>query len=437
MTMDSEKGSYVLATFEGGGSVAPFITLARKLLAQGHDVRIVSDACNEAEARAVGAAFSPWKRAPSRTQRGRDHEPMRDWEAENDFAGICLLLDIQMAGRAEDFARDMIEILQEHPADLVIANDVILGAMMGCEALGVPFAVLGCHPFTYPVVEGMIPMGPALAPPVTAEDAAVIAQIRAAIMGTFDTRLPCYNQARANLGLSPLARLADQIFAARKVLMATSSAYDFAPEVLPDLFAYVGPQLDDNLWSRPWVSPFAADDPRPLVLVSFSTTFQDHAGQLQSVIDGLAALDVRAVVTLGGVIDGTEVRGADNVHVVESAPHGELLREASLVICHGGHGTVMKTACAGLPQIIIPHGRDQGDNAMRITHRGAGLMLPRGSDSAAIREAALRLLTEPAFTQNARALGERIRASYADDDILRAIEAITRPATRAKQPCMA
>lgn len=323
--MDTRKGSYVLATFEGGGSVAPFITLARKLMAEGHGVRIVSDACNRGEVEAAGAAFSPWTRAVSRAERGREHEPVRDWEMADGFAGICLLLDVQIVGRAEDYARDMIEVLREHPADLVIVNDLILGAMMGCEALAQPFAVLGCHPLTYPLVEGMVPLGPGLPPAATAEDKALHRDIAAGTMAAFDTRLPAYNAARANVGLLPLPHLAHQIYAARRFLMGTSPAYDFAPQELPDFFTYVGPQLDDNLWSQPWASPFLKDDPRPLALVSFSTTFQDQAGRLQQVIDGLASLDVRAVVTLGGCIRPDEVRAADNVHVVDSAPHAELL----------------------------------------------------------------------------------------------------------------
>jgi len=422
--METRKGSYVLVTFEGGGSVAPVITLARKLMWEGHAVRVVSDECNRGEALAAGAQFSPWSRAVNRAERGRDHEPVRDWEVADGFAGICLLLDVQIVGRAEDYARDMIEILREHPADLVLVNDLIPGAMMGCEALGQPFAILGCHPLTWPVVDGMLPLGPGLPPPQTPDDEAMIRDIRAGIMATFDERLPLYNSMRANLGLQPLAHLADQIFAARQFLMATSWAYDFAPAVLPDFFAYVGPQLDDNLWSQPWASPFAPDDTRPLALVSFSTTFQDQANMIQQVIDGLATLDLRAVVTLGGAIRPNEVRAARNVHVVESAPHNQLLKEASLVINHGGHGTVMKAAIAGLPQLIIPHGRDQHDNAMRIGHRGAGLTLERGADAAAIRAAALRLLTEADFAKNARALGERIRASYTEDDIVRAVEAL-------------
>lgn len=85
----------------------------------------------------------------------------------------------------------------------------------------------------------------------------------------------------------------------------------------------------------------------------------------------------------------------------------------------------MKAARAGLPQLVIPQGRDQNDNAMRIVHRGAGLMLPQETDSAAVRAAVLRLLTEHDFTRNARALGDRIRAGHDDGAIVRQVEALS------------
>jgi UDP:flavonoid glycosyltransferase YjiC (YdhE family) len=58
---------------------------------------------------------------------------------------------------------------------------------------------------------------------------------------------------------------------------------------------------------------------------------------------------------------------------------------------------------------------------MRIAHRGAGLILPMGSDSAAIRAAVTRLLDEPSFRANADALGQRIRAGHDDRAIVRVI----------------
>lgn len=67
--------SYLFATWEGGGSVAPALTVARKLAERGHHVRVMSDACNRAEAEAAGCEFIPWTRAPSRPDRPRPPIP--------------------------------------------------------------------------------------------------------------------------------------------------------------------------------------------------------------------------------------------------------------------------------------------------------------------------------------------------------------------------
>ncbi|MBU3919825.1 MAG: glycosyltransferase, partial [Alphaproteobacteria bacterium] len=218
----------------------------------------------------------------------------------------------------------------------------------------------------------------------------------------------------------------DQIYAGEKFLLATTRAFDFAPEEMTEFVQYVGPQLDDNLWSRPWVSPFAEADKRPLVLVGFSTTFQNHADCLQRAIDALAELPVRAVVTLGGAIRPDEVSAAANTAIVESAPHNVLMKDAALVVTHGGHGTLTKALVHGLPQLVIPHGRDQVDNAVRVTHRGAGLSLDPSASVGDIRAALVRLLNEPAFAAAAMAFGERIRSECATCDIVSTLEGLVR-----------
>ena len=268
---------------------------------------------------------------------------------------------------------------------------------------------MACNVMPYPIVPGIPPMGPGLAPAVTPEDHAQHAEIRAGVMAVFDSQLERYNAVRACFGLAPLEHLVDQVLAGEKFLLATTRAFDFAPDTVSEYIEYVGPQLDDNLWSRPWVSPFAADDARPLVLVGFSTTFQNHAGCLQRTINALSELPVRAVVTLGGAIHDGEVSAAANTAIVDSAPHTHLMKEAALVITHGGHGTLTKALVHGLPQLVIPHGRDQVDNAVRVTHRGAGLSLDPSADVDTLRAAIRRLLGEPDFAGAARAFGERIR----------------------------
>ncbi len=89
------------------------------------------------------------------------------------------------------------------------------------------------------------------------------------------------------------------------------------------------------------------------------------------------------------------------------------MKEAALVVTHGGHGTVAKALVHGLPQLVIPHGRDQVDNAIRVTHRGAGLSLESSASVEELRAALVRLLDDPAFAAAAAAFGERIRTEAA------------------------
>ncbi len=57
MNAPEKSMSFLFATWEGGGSVTPALTVARKLRARGHRVRVMSDRCNRPEAEAAGASF--------------------------------------------------------------------------------------------------------------------------------------------------------------------------------------------------------------------------------------------------------------------------------------------------------------------------------------------------------------------------------------------
>ena len=130
---------------------------------------------------------------------------------------------------------------------------------------------------------------------------------------------------------------------------------------------YVGPVLDDPAWTQPWSPPEGED---PLVLVAMSSTYMEQHVTLQTVVDALGTLPVRGLVTTGPALDRRAVSAPDNVTVVSSAPHNRVLEHASVAVTHGGHGTVMKCLAAGVPMVVMPHGRDQKDNGVRVVARG-------------------------------------------------------------------
>ena len=81
----------------------------------------------------------------------------------------------------------------------------------------------------------------------------------------------------------------------------------------------------------------------------------------------------KAVLVNGA--EGEPLSAKDRV-LLRSAPHDTVMQEVSLVISQGGHGTVNRALVNGVPLLILPMGRDQGDNAARVASKGAGLRLP-------------------------------------------------------------
>ena len=193
----------------------------------------------------------------------------------------------------------------------------------------------------------------------------------------FDGGLPTLNAARRATRPRTAASFYDQVLDTDAILVLSSPTFDFASPFVPTNVSYVGPILDDPSWAEPWQQPWPETNRDPLVLVGFSSTFQDQAPLLQRVVDALS-VDARAsrrhdradARPRRAAVDRQRRRGP-----LRTA-RGDPARTPRLTVTHCGHGTVMKSLAAGVPMVCIPMGRDQNDNAARIVHHGAGLRLP-------------------------------------------------------------
>src|SRR6185436_20816978 len=149
-------------------------------------------------------------------------------------------------------------------------------ALIAAEKAGLPTAAMVPTIWILPT-KGIPPMGgfmPARGPLGRLREAVT----RKMMTAVFNKAVPALNRARAELGLEPIDSTFAQMLRADAVMVLTSPAFDFTSPHLPETVRYVGPQLDDPSWSRPWTSPWPASDVRPLVLVGLSSTFQNQAG---------------------------------------------------------------------------------------------------------------------------------------------------------------
>ena len=129
-------------------------------------------------------------------------------------------------------------------------------------------------------------------------------------------------------------------------------------------------------------------------------------------------------MTTGPALDPATVAAPPNVSVVAAAPHSEILRHAAVVVTHGGHGTVVRSLAAGVPMLVMHHGRDQADNAVRLTTRGAAISVKRTASPAAIAKAVRRILDDPGYRQSAQRLGETIRRDAVSGALVAELEGL-------------
>ncbi len=414
--------TYLFALVDGGGTVPPELGAVRRLVERGHDVTVLAEDSMADDVTATGATLRPWTTAPNRPSRLPDDDPTRDWECKNPLQLFDRLLDLQFVGPAPAYADDVDAAIAVRRPDLVVCSMFALGAMVAAEGAGIPFDMLMPNIYLLPA-DGMPPMGLGLQPAGGFAGRTRDRAVHALIERSWAKGLPAINDLRRERGLTPLARLWDQAEHARRKLVMTSTAFDF-PATMPDNVRYVGPVLDDPTWAVADVSTGAAVDPadRPLVLVAMSSTYQDQHDSIQRVVDALGGLAVRGVVTTGPAIDPTTIDHRPNVEVVRSASHQALLSSAAVVVTHGGHGTVIKSLAAGVPLVILPHGRDQADNAARVVSRHAGVKLARTSKPTKIAAAIRAVLDDQSYADSARALGETIRRDAASGSLVQELE---------------
>jgi MGT family glycosyltransferase len=426
--MKASKMSYhfLLASWGTLGNLSPLLTAGRRLRRNGHHVRVMADPAMRAEIEAAEFEFVTWRRAPI----GEAADPV-------DFSDVQDWIRRAMFVPAAAYAADIQDEIGRMPTDAVLSIDLLFGAALGAEASDVPFAFLSPH-VSIRTLPGMPPANSGLGQPRTPQERAEVDAANAGLATVVNASLPILNLARAELGLPALADIMDLFDRADRLLLATSQAFDFQADSLPDNFRYVGPLLDVPSWSKSlqaksWQAPWSAQSERPRVLVACSTGAQGQRDLFQRILDAIGTIDVEALATTGPNLDVADLRAPKNVHVLRGAPHDLVMKDVSLVVSQGGHGTVTRSLVNALPQLILPMARDQMGNAARVEAKGAGLRLPPVASEVEMAGAMNRLLTEPQFKEAARRIGDAIKADIDRSSLVDEMETIAAAGRSASQ----
>jgi MGT family glycosyltransferase len=405
----------LMALWDGGGTVPVEVGTARRLVAAGHRVTVIGEPTTKDAVTAAGARFERWRTAPQFVQ-----ADLADWECVTPVSLFGRLLKRLVTGPSARYAADVRAVAAEGTYDAAVVDFALMGALVGTESLGLPTAVSMPNPYVRPT-PGEPPFGLGLTPgtgPVTRARDQVLPRL---VNRIWDVGLKDLNATRRDLGLPPLAHVWEQLDGADRVLVHTAEAFDFPPRRRPDNVLYVGPVLDDPEWVGEVELP---EGEEPLVLVATSTgRTRGSERLLRNVVEALAGLPVRALVTTGPAA-APPSSPRPGVRIVGAAPHTQVLPEADLVVTHGGHGTVIKALAAGRPCLVMPLGRDQPDNAARVAAHRAGMSLRSSARPRRIAAAVTRLLEDHSYAEAAQELAGRIQAEADARRIVDAVESL-------------
>ena len=392
----------LVAAFGDPGHVFPAIALGQALVGRGHEVTIETWEERRAAVEGAGLGFA----AAEEYRMFPPPDP-----------------DSPEGAHAAEAARALLPLLEQMRPHAVVSDILTLAPALAAEVAGVPRATL--IPHIYPVVEPGLPFfAVGLRPPRTPLGRAVWRAGQRALNVGLEQGRDDLNRQRARLGLAPTERFHGGI-SPDLALVGTFPQLEY-PRRWPDGVELTGPMTFEVPHPEIELPPGEG----PLVLVAPSTAHDSRNQLVRTALAALADEPVRVVATTNRVVPQRPIDVPANALLVDWLSYSQLMPAASLVISHGGHGTVCRALDAGTPLLICPFIGDMSETAMRVGWAGAGLSLPwRLCRPSPLRWSARRILDDPSFAARA---GELAAWAKTHDGAERGAELVERLAVKDK-----
>lgn len=372
---------FLLGAFGDAGHAFPIMALGRRLAERGNLVWVQTWDRWRADIEAAGMTFAPAPEYPVFPELGQ--RPLDHYAA---------------ATRA---AVDTVPLVDEVRPDAVVADILTLGPALAGELRGVPVATL--IPHLDPRGErGWPPFSSGARPARTRAGRVLWQRLGERVDRSLDRGQDELNRARASVGLPPVPGHHGGI-SRRLALVGSVPQLDYPRTIERPNTHTVGPFV----WEPPADEVTLPPGDAPLVLVAPST-IQDPEGELlHAALRGLADAPVRVLAAHNRVSDAETV-GAPRFDVPPNATlvpwvrYSQVMPAADVILCHAGHGTLLRALAYGKPVVAIPAAGDMFENAARLAWSGAGIRLPRRlAGPRVVRGAVLTALADPSYAARA------------------------------------
>ena len=372
--VDPKKLRCLVAAFGDPGHVFPAISLSRELKARGHEVVLETWPQWQQTVEDVGLTF-----------------------ASAEQYQVFPPPDSGAPGGGEA-ALAMMPLLEDFSPDVVVNDILTLAPALAAEKYGSRRATL--IPHIYPVQDEDMPLFAVGALPPRTGVGRRFWRLAARGIGVgLERGRTDLNAQRAVAGLDPIDHFHGGI--SHDLAMVTTYPQLEYPRQWPENVHVTGPMPFEIPHDDIELPP--GDD--PLILVAPSTSQDPDNRLVRSALEALGDQPVRVVATTNHVAPQSPIEVPSNAVLVDWLSYSQILPLTSLIVCHGGHGTVARALAEGVPVLACPAAGDMAETAARITWAGVG----RGIRWSLVTPKTLRwtiagMLEDESFRINAQAI---------------------------------
>jgi rhamnosyltransferase subunit B len=415
---------FIVTSLGSLGDVYPFLGIGAKLVRRGHQVTLLSFDHYGPAARAAGMDFVS-------IGRWAEVEGLLAQCDVNEWRRMVKLLAHIMTAYMPATYEAIAE--RARPGTKLIAFPPMLGARFASERLGLPLATVHLAPAGIRSVDAAPRFNRVTLPPSFLR---VLAPVMYAMLDkVFDRELrPEVASFRRSLGLPPL-----------KHIRRSLDSEDLVIGLFPEWFAPQQPDwperastahfplydASDNRPLTPELAAFLRNGEPPIAFTGGSPT-QSYGAFYRTSVEACAALNRRGLLITRYRADVPANLPPTIAHA-DYAPFSKVLPHVAAFVHHGGIGTSAQALRAGVPQLVVPWGIDQFDNAKWLSQLGVAREVSVTSYRTSTVAAALhRLLADENVLANCRDVAARFEGVDTLESVCAQLEALPPALTRTR-----
>jgi UDP:flavonoid glycosyltransferase YjiC (YdhE family) len=395
------------------------LAVARRLVADGHDVIFFTTEHYRQRAEATGAHFVPLA-AQDDAHDLMVANPEREASSKRGVHGVKDDLRRIFIGPLPGQCRDLRAILDHDAIDCIVVDSMFLGALplaLGPRRERPGLACVGVMPYASNSRD-TAPFGVAFQPgtgPLRRVRNGVLNLATEHVVLRDIQRFARRRLAEAGAAGFPGYFVDLQPKVVDAYLQATVAGFEYPRTDLAPAVRFVGPILapPSQSFERPaWWGEL--DGGRPVVHVTQGTLDNADLGRLLLRTTRALAHDNLLVVATTGGPDPEPFRRElpANVRLERFIPHDVLLPRVDVMVTNGGYGGVQQALASGVPLVVAGDSEDKPEVAARVQWSGTGINLHTGRPSPAmVGRAVRRVLARDAYRARARALQAEIAAT--------------------------